>query len=107
MSNFLLFFQAQQAQPGGNILVAILPWVLIFGVFYFLLIVPQRKRQRQLQETIANLKTGDRIVTNGGVVGTITAIRDSTFLIRSGEKSILEVSRGAVAGLQAEEEEKK
>src|SRR5438045_1146063 len=104
MSNFFIFLQAQ---GGGNFIVALLPWILIFGVFYFLLIVPQRKRQRQLQETISNLKTGDRIVTNGGVVGTITAIRDSTFLIRSGEKSILEVSRGAVAGLQAEEEEKK
>ena len=106
MSIFLLFFQ-NQGGGGGNFLVAILPWILIFGVFYFLLIVPQRKRQRQLQETIASLKAGDRIVTNGGIVGTITAVREQTFLIRSGEKSILEVSRAAVAGLQAEEEEKK
>ena len=106
MSIFLLFFQ-NQGGGGGNFLVAILPWILIFGVVYFLLIVPQRKRQRQLQETIASLKAGDRIVTNGGIVGTITAVREQTFLIRSGEKSILEVSRAAVAGLQAEEEEKK
>src|SRR5436309_11594326 len=106
MSNFFSLFQAAPG-GGGNFIVALLPWILIFGVFYFLLIVPQRKRQRQLQETIASLKTGDRIVTNGGVVGTITAVRDNTFLIRSGEKSILEVSRGAVAGLQMEEEEKK
>ncbi|HYJ46561.1 MAG TPA: preprotein translocase subunit YajC [Pyrinomonadaceae bacterium] len=106
MSNFFIFLQAQGG-GGGNFLVAILPWVLIFGVFYFLLIVPQRKRQRQLQETIASLKAGDRIVTSGGVVGTITAVRDNTFLIRSGEKSILEVSRASVAGMQEEEEEKK
>ncbi|PYS51766.1 MAG: preprotein translocase subunit YajC [Acidobacteria bacterium] len=106
MSNFFIFFQQPQG-GGGNFIVAILPWVLIFGVFYFLLIVPQRKRQRQLQETIASLKTGDRVVTNGGIVGTITAVRDATFLIRSGEKSILEISRAAIAGLQEEEEEKK
>src|SRR5918912_2293811 len=105
MSIFLLSFQ-NQGQPGGNFLVALLPWILIFGVFYFLLIVPQRKRQRQLQETIASLKTGDRIITNGGIVGTITAVRDQTFLIRSGEKSILEISRASVAGMQGEEEEK-
>lgn len=105
MSNFFIFFQGS---PGaGSVIVNLLPWILIFGVFYFLLIVPQRKRQRQLQETISNLKAGDRIVTNGGIVGTITAVRDNTFLIRSGEKSILEVSRGAIAGLQAEEDEKK
>jgi preprotein translocase subunit YajC len=101
MTNFLILFQT--APGGGSFLVAILPWVLIFGVFYFLLIMPQRKRQRQLQETISNLKAGDRVVTNGGIIGTITAVRDSTFLIRSGEKSILEVSRAAIAALQEEE----
>src|ERR687886_1132429 len=100
MSNLFIFFQQPQG-GGGSFIVAILPWILIFGVFYFLLIVPQRKRQRQLQATIASLKTGDKIVTNGGIVGTITAVRDNTFLIRSGEKSILEVSRAAVGGLQA------
>jgi len=94
-------------QGGGNFLVAILPWILIFGVFYFLLIVPQRKRQRALQQTIEDLKAGDKVVTNGGIVGTITAVRDTTFLIRSGEKAILEISRAAISGLAAEEEEKK
>lgn len=102
MSNFLIFFQAP-AGGGGNFILAILPWLLIFGVFYFLLIVPQRKRQRQLQETISNLKAGDKVVTNGGIVGTITAVRDNTFLIRSGEKSILEISRVAIASLVEEE----
>jgi preprotein translocase subunit YajC len=100
----LLLFQQG---GGGNFFIAILPWILIFGVFYFLLIVPQRKRQRALQETIENLKAGDKIITNGGIVGTITAVRDNTFLIRSGEKSILEISRGAISGLAGEEVEKK
>ncbi len=102
-----ILFIFQQQGGGGNFLVALLPWILIFGVFYFLLIVPQRKRQRALQETIENLKAGDKVVTNGGIVGTITAVRDTTFLIRSGEKSILEISRAAIAGLAGDEEEKK
>ena len=101
MSILFIFFQG--GGGGGNFLVAIMPWILIFGVFYFLLIVPQRKRQKALQETINNLKAGDRIVTSGGVIGTITAVRDNTLLIRSAEKSIIEVSRGAIAGLQEEE----
>lgn len=101
MSILFIFFL--QGGGGGNFLIAILPWILIFGVFYFLLIVPQRKRQKALQETINNLKAGDRIVTNGGIIGTITAVRDHTLLIRSAEKSIIEVSRGAIAGLQEEE----
>ena len=94
-------------QGAGDLIKGLMPFLLIFVVFYFLLIVPQRKRQRALQETIDNLKAGDKVVTNGGIVGTITAVRDATFLIRSGEKSILEISRAAVAGLAGEEEEKK
>ena len=95
-----------QNPGGGNFLVAILPWVLIFGVFYVLIILPQRKRQRELQQTISQLKAGDRIVTTGGIIGTITAVRETSLLLRSADKSILEVSRSAVAGLQGEDEKK-
>jgi len=84
-------------------LVQLLPILLIIGVFYILLIRPQQKRQRELQETISQLKAGDRIVTNGGIIGTITNVRDTSFLIRSADKSILEISRSAIAGVQEEE----
>ncbi len=80
--------------------------LLIFGVFYLLLIRPQQKKQRQLQATIAELKSGDKVVTTGGVIGTITAVRDTSFLIRSAEKTILEIARSAVAGVDTEEEKK-
>jgi len=100
MTNFLLLFQG-----GFGALTGLLPMVLIIGVFYVLLIRPQQKRQRDLQATIAQLKAGDRIVTTGGVIGTITSVKDNSFLIRSAEKSILEIARSAVAGV--DEEEKK
>jgi preprotein translocase subunit YajC len=90
-------------QIGGSSLVQFLPIVLIFAVFYMLLIRPQQKRQRELQETISQLKAGDRVVTTGGVIGTITTVRDTSFLIRSAEKSILEIARTAVAGIEQEE----
>jgi len=95
-----MFFQGGLGALGG-----LLPMLLIIAVFYVLLIRPQQKRQKQLQETISQLKTGDRIVTTGGVIGTITTVRDTSFLIRSAEKSILEIARSAVAGI--DEEEKK
>ncbi|MBA3357138.1 MAG: preprotein translocase subunit YajC [Pyrinomonadaceae bacterium] len=100
MTNMLMFFQGGLGALGG-----LLPMLLIIAVFYMLLIRPQQKRQKQLQETISQLKTGDRIVTTGGVIGTITTIRDTSFLIRSADKSILEIARSAVAGI--DEEEKK
>ena len=90
-------------QGGSSALVQFLPIILIFAVFYMLLIRPQQKRQRELQQTIAQLKAGDRVVTTGGVIGTITTVRDTSFLIRSAEKSILEVARTAIAGIEQEE----
>ena len=97
MHTFLIFFQGS---AGG--LVQMLPILLIIGVFYFLLIRPQQKRQRQLQETIATLKIGDRVVTTGGIIGVITTVRDTSFLIRSADKSILEIARSAIAGIDEE-----
>ena len=82
----------------------LLPMLLVFGVFYLLLIRPQQKKQRQLQAQIADLKAGDKIVTTGGVIGTITAVKDTSFLVRSADKSILEIARSAVAGIDAEEQ---
>lgn len=93
-------------QGGLGALGGLLPMLLIIGVFYMLLIRPQQKRQRQLQQTIAELKVGDRVVTTGGVIGTITTVRDTSFLIRSADKSILEIARSAIAGIEGEEEKK-
>ena len=103
MTTLALFFQSGGA---GGFIVQFLPIFLIFAVFYFLLIVPQRKRQKELQETISNLKAGDRIVTTGGIIGTITAVRETSLLLRSADKSIIEIARSAVAGLQVEEGKK-
>ena len=84
-------------------LLQLLPILLILVVFYVLLIRPQQKRQQELQELISQLKAGDRIVTTGGLIGIITTVRDTSFFIRSADKSILEISRSAVAGIQEEE----
>jgi preprotein translocase subunit YajC len=97
MHTFLIFFQT-----GLGGFTQLLPIVLIFAVFYVLLIRPQQKRQRQLQETISTLKIGDRVVTTGGIIGVITTVRDTSFLIRSADKSILEIARSAVAGIDDE-----
>src|SRR2546430_10390865 len=96
---FLFLFQGGIGGLGG----VLIRMLLIFGVFYLLLIRPQQKKQRELQATIAELKTGDKVVTTGGVIGVITAVRDTSFLIRSADKSILEIARSAVAGVDSEE----
>jgi preprotein translocase subunit YajC len=90
-------------QTGAGGFTFLLPMILVFGVFYLLLIRPQQRKQRELQATIQQLKAGDRVVTTGGIVGKITEVRDTSFLIRSADKTILEIARTAVAGVDAEE----
>lgn len=61
---------------GGDFIIQLLPLVLIFVVFYFLLIRPQQKRMKQHKEMLANVRRGDRIVGNGGLMGTVTKVND-------------------------------
>jgi preprotein translocase subunit YajC len=97
MSIFLLFFQ--DAGGGSTGLIwTLLPFVFIFGIFYFLVIMPQKKQKQQLQEMIAALKINDEIVTNGGVIGKIKEVKETSFIIQSAEKSFLEIGKSAVVG---------
>ena len=101
MQTFLILFQA----GGLSGLAQLLPLVLIIAVFYVLVIRPQQKRQRQLQETISSLRINDKVITTGGIIGVITAVRDSSFIIRSADKTILEVARTAIADIDREGKE--
>lgn len=77
-----------------------IPYILIFVVFYFLLIAPARKKQKRHQEMIGNLKNGDRVITNGGILGTVVGVSDAVIQIRIADNVKIEVSRNAVAALQ-------
>jgi preprotein translocase subunit YajC len=95
MNNFALFFQDAGS---GSLVWSLLPFVLIFGIFYFLVILPQKRQKQQLQDMISQLKNGDEIVTNGGVIGTIKEVRDTSYIIQSAEKSFIEIGKQAVVG---------
>ena len=105
---FLFFLQEgpPQQQPGaGSFITSLLPFVLIFGIFYLLVIRPQQKKQRQMQqerdELLNALKPGDKVVTSGGIYGTIVAVRDDTVTLRIADKVSIEVMRSAIAGPQS------
>lgn len=70
------FAQDAAAAGAAGVFVQIAPLILIFGVFYFLLIRPQQKKQREHRETIRNLKRGDRVLTAGGIIGQVTRVKD-------------------------------
>lgn len=98
MTFLFAFFQ----DGGGSLLISLLPFVFIFGIFYFLVIMPQKRQKQQLQELIAGLKINDEVVTNGGVIGKIKEIKENSFIIYSAEKSFIEIGKSAVVGKKAE-----
>ncbi|HEX8289117.1 MAG TPA: preprotein translocase subunit YajC [Pyrinomonadaceae bacterium] len=101
MNIYVLFFQGDAG--GSSIIWSLLPFVFIFGIFYFLVILPQKRQQQQLKEMVAELKINDEVVTNGGIIGRIKEVRETSFIIQSAEKSFLEVGKSAVVGRKAEQ----
>ena len=77
--------------------MAFLPLILLFAVFYFLLIRPQQKRARTHKSFVENLKKGDRVVTSGGMYGTITGVTDDAVTIEVAEKVRVKVLKSAIA----------
>ncbi len=100
MNIYLFLFQENAG--GGSIIWTLLPFVFIFGIFYFLVILPQKKQKQQLQEMIAQLKINDEVVTNGGIIGRVKEVRETSFIIMSAEKTLLEVGKSAVVGKKPE-----
>ena len=88
----------QPQQGGGNPLVAFLPLILIFIIFYFLLIRPQQKRAKEHQKFLDNLKRGDRVFTNGGLVGRITSVEDNLVTLEVAPNVQVKVVKSYIAG---------
>jgi preprotein translocase subunit YajC len=98
----------QAPSSGGASYLAWLPLIFIFAVFYFLLILPQQRRQKQWKAMLGNLKTGDRVTTNGGIRGTIVALRDENVHLRVPPDNIrLEVARTSIVTVTTGEEAQK
>jgi len=99
-----VFLQQQAQTPSGGI-ISFLPLVFILGIFYLIVFLPARRRQKKLQEMIDNLKSGDKVVTSGGIYGTIVGFKDDRIQLRIAENVKIELSRNAVTALQGSETE--
>lgn len=91
--------QQPAGADGGNQLMSFLPLVLMFVVFYFLLIRPQQKKQKEMREMLKNLKRGDKVVTGGGIEGRIDAVTDDKVKVEIAPGVVITVLRAYVAGL--------
>jgi len=81
----------------GSGIIGILPLIFIFVIFYFLIILPQKKQQKRHQEMIKNLQKNDEVVTIGGLHGVIVNIKDKTFVLRIDENTRIEVDKTAIS----------
>ena len=85
-----------QAAPGGSSWSLFVPMLLIFGIFYFMMIRPQQRREKDRQTLIDNLKSGERVLFSGGILGTVVNVKDHTFVIKIADNVKIEVAKGAV-----------
>jgi len=83
----------------------LVPFVLIFAVFYFIVILPAKKQQKKKDAMIAGLKKGDRVVTTGGIYGSVAAVEDQSLLLKVAENVKIRVAKSAIAGMVAGEDD--
>ncbi len=88
--------------PGGGIGSFFVPLIFIFIIMYFVMIRPQKKRQEQQQKLITSLKTGDRVVTNAGIHGLISNVKESTVLLKVADNVKIEVDKSAITNVLKE-----
>lgn len=106
MNNPILNLLAQ-ASGGGSSLFGFLPLIAIGFIFYFLLILPAQRRQKKTREMLGSLKSGDRVVTSGGLLGTVVSLEDSVVILRVADQVKVRLLKSAVVSLQASEEPEK
>jgi preprotein translocase subunit YajC len=91
----------QQGAPSAW--VQLMPFVLVLGIFYFVILLPMKRKQQKVQAFLSALKVGDRIVTSGGIYGTITKVADQSVQVQVANNVRLEIARNAVVGFQGQE----
>ena len=101
----LTFFvaQSQTAPPQPSLLVQFMPFALILAIFYFIILMPMRRRQKKVEEFQANLKVGDKIVTTSGLYGVIAKMDEKSVQMQIADKVRVEVSRAAIGGYQGQD----
>ena len=87
---------------GGSAWLQLVPFVLVLAIFYFIILLPMKRKQQKVQEFLGNLKVGDRVITTGGIYGQVTRLGEMTVQLQVADKVRLEVAKSAVGGYQGQ-----
>ena len=90
------------APEGSSVLLQFVPLVLVVGIFYFIILLPMKRKQQKVSEFLDALKVGDRVITTGGIHGQITRLGDQSFQLQVADKVRIEVSKAAIGGYQGQ-----
>ncbi len=100
MEPSILLMEASTQSP----LISLLPFLIIGVVFYLLVFMPMKKRQKKMETLISSLKNGDKVVTNSGIYGVIAGVKDKSFILKISDQVKIEVTKNAIAGPQPAED---
>ena len=99
---FVLAMGAAPA-PGVNPYVQLIPIALVFAIFYFIILLPTKRKQKKLEEFLSSLKVGDRVVTTGGIYGSVTKISEQSVQLQVANNVRIEVAKASIGGYQGQE----
>ncbi len=103
-----LYLAVQTGGGGVGLLAGAVPFIFLFGILYFVMILPQQRRQKKWQAMLESLKTGDKVVTSGGLRGTVVALKDDSLHLRVPPDNLrVEVTKASVTQVTTAEEEAK
>ena|ERR1051325_6696265 len=96
-------FALAATPEGGNPWLQLVPFALVLGIFYFIILLPMKKKQQKVDEFLKSLKVGDRVITTGGIHGQITRLGEISVQLQIADKVRVEVARAAIGGYQGQE----
>jgi preprotein translocase subunit YajC len=102
----LAAFSLWQAGGIGGLSGFMLPLLLMFGIMYFLVIMPQQRQRKKLQQMLSAVKNGDKVITTSGIYGTVNGIDGDTFILKIADNVKIRIARAAIAQVEAPEDAK-
>ena len=102
MTSTFLVAMAAPGQGAPNAWVQLMPFALVLAIFYFIILLPMKRRQQKVAAFLDGLKVEDKVVTSGGIYGTITKIGDQTLQLQIADRVRIDVSRNAIVGYQGQ-----
>jgi preprotein translocase subunit YajC len=100
---FPVFAMGAPPADGGSAWLQLVPFALVLGIFYFIILLPMKRKQQKVQEFLKALKVGDRVITTGGIHGQITRLGDQSVQLQIADKVRIEIAKAAIGGYQGQE----